>query len=849
MAAKVEIIYEAEATSLKATVNEVTKANDEMVKGAQESAKEIQNAYKGAINNATKVLQGDFLKKAISGQVTLVQSLGKAGAALKPLANSLDETSKKLKIVVQSEDDVKKLEDRLRKLSLEGKRNTEEFQTIAQAVGEYKSAIIAADRAVDLYAKQTDAATGRIGELEDKLYDLALAGQTNSQEFKDLVKEVAVFKRAIVETDAQVDALTQRGSQLTGFVQSVELVGSAFQAVEGAAALFGAENEELQKTLLRLQAITAITSALEQGRAIITEQLAKKTGIATAAQTAYNVVVGQSTGLLKGIRIALAATGIGLFVVGLVALVENFDKVKRALENSIPGFKTVSNAIGDVVDTIKEWVGASGDAERAGAAFDAAAKKQNDATKAIVDSYNRRIAVEQAAGRNTTQLELEREQAVIDANKKILKDYQLASTEIIKLNAEQKQAAIDTATAAKDAVDESENNILVIRAESAKKAADIAAENAKAIAKAQIDTFRNLQNETAKLQSDFDNKAAEDRKNSEKKLQVELTDLADTSLQTQLDTRLAFLQRLEIEEGSSLDRRINIIELEAKIRQANIKEQVSDVKKANELIALDEAQTQQKIREERKKSNDEAIDQAFEIAQAVAGTLGSIIELQGIQAEKRIEAINAASEQEKLAIERSTASEADKQRKLDALRLRTEQKVAAEKRRQAVAEKAQAIFEATIGTAVAVANAKTPVLKALAVASGIAQIAIIASTPIPKFKKGGAVGGRSHEAGGTLIEAERGEFVVNKNSAGRHRTELDALNRSSAAFRKLIDERYVRPAILSYASKRKDGITVNASLNSKSMERELKGLRKDINKQRTVVNINGLDSRYSWHQN
>ena len=330
MAAKVEIIYEAEATSLKATVNEVTKANDEMVKGAQESAKEIQNAYKGAINNATKVLQGDFLKKAISGQVTLVQSLGKAGAALKPLANSLDETSKKLKIVVQSEDDVKKLEDRLRKLSIEGKRNTEEFQTIAQAVGEYKSAIIAADRAVDLYAKQTDAATGRIGELEDKLYDLALAGQTNSQEFKDLVKEVAVFKRAIVETDAQVDALTQRGSQLTGFVQSVELVGSAFQAVEGAAALFGAENEELQKTLLRLQAITAITSALEQGRAIITEQLAKKTGIAAVATKLYAAATAGATAATTAFRVAIAATGVGLLITGIALLV---DRLRDAAAN------------------------------------------------------------------------------------------------------------------------------------------------------------------------------------------------------------------------------------------------------------------------------------------------------------------------------------------------------------------------------------------------------------------------------------------------------------------------------------------------------------------------------------
>jgi hypothetical protein len=307
------------------------------------------------------------------------------------------------------------------------------------------------------------------------------------------------------------------------------------------------------------------------------------------------------------------------------------------------------------------------------------------------------------------------------------------------------------------------------------------------------------------------------------------------------------LRTLEVEQGSTLDRRIDIINLEAEARRKAAKDSIKDEQERASAIELINAETEQAIRDERKKSRDEAIDQAFEIAQAVADTLGSIIELQGIQSEKRIEQINAANEAEKAAIEGSTISEANKQRKLEALRIRTEQKVAAEKTRQAKAEKAAAIFNATINTAAAVAKAVTVVEKAIALASGLAQIAIIAATPIPKFKKGGMVGGRSHEAGGTLIEAERGEYVVNKNSVMRNRRELDAINTSSAAFRRLIDERYVRPAILNYAmNKKRDGITVNASLNSKAMEKELKGLRKDMRNKNTIVNINGGDSRYTW---
>jgi hypothetical protein len=158
------------------------------------------------------------------------------------------------------------------------------------------------------------------------------------------------------------------------------------------------------------------------------------------------------------------------------------------------------------------------------------------------------------------------------------------------------------------------------------------------------------------------------------------------------------------------------------------------------------------------------------------------------------------------------------------------------------------LFEATINAAAAAAKAaNNPFQLAIAIAAGAAQIAIIAATPIPKFKKGGPVGGRSHEAGGTLIEAERGEYVVNKNSVMRNRRELDAINTSSAAFKRLIDERYVRPAILSYAmNNKRDGITVNASLNSKSMERKLDRLNKTMAGKQMIVNINGGDSRYTW---
>tara|TARA_R110002012_G_scaffold247376_4_gene423071 strand:- start:180 stop:1493 length:1314 start_codon:yes stop_codon:yes gene_type:complete len=45
-----------------------------------------------------------------------------------------------------------------------------------------------------------------------------------------------------------------------------------------------------------------------------------------------------------------------------------------------------------------------------------------------------------------------------------------------------------------------------------------------------------------------------------------------------------------------------------------------------------------------------------------------------------------------------------------------------------------------------------------------AQIATIIAQPVPTFAEGGMIGGRLHSQGGTMIEAEQGEFIMNRDA-------------------------------------------------------------------------------------
>jgi hypothetical protein len=165
------------------------------------------------------------------------------------------------------------------------------------------------------------------------------------------------------------------------------------------------------------------------------------------------------------------------------------------------------------------------------------------------------------------------------------------------------------------------------------------------------------------------------------------------------------------------------------------------------------------------------------------------------------------------------------------------------------------LFEVAINTASSIVKTGAQLgypaaipFQILAAAIGGIQLAAIAAKPIPKFEKGGLIGGKLHSQGGTMIEAEQGEYMVNRRQTAKHRRELDAMNTSTEAFRRMIDERYVRPALMGYSAGRrgKDGVTVNASLNSKSMEKEMRAMRKDLKNRNVIVNINQQDSRYSW---
>jgi uncharacterized phage infection (PIP) family protein YhgE len=244
----------------------------------------------------------------------------------------------------------------------------------------------------------------------------------------------------------------------------------------------------------------------------------------------------------------------------------------------------------------------------------------------------------------------------------------------------------------------------------------------------------------------------------------------------------------------------------------------------------------------------------------VANLASELNELSRINTETSINDINARKDAEIIAINQTLDTERDKIRQREAAELRANKRIGQEKQKQARRDKALALFQAGIDLATSIvktgATLGYPAAIPFQITAGIvgaAQIAAIASQPIPKFEQGGMIRGKRHRDGGTLIEAEQGEYIINRNQTRRHSEELSALNRSTAEFHRLLERKYIQPriaSILSGTNRRSDKVVVNATLNARTMEGELKGLRKDIRRSATKgYKSNQTDTRYQWQRN
>ena len=129
----------------------------------------------------------------------------------------------------------------------------------------------------------------------------------NDQRTQEAIKVAGKYKQQMEELDFAIDGARGGVDQMFRATQGIV---AGFEVAAGAAALFGGENEELEKTLMKVQGAMVFAQGLKDLKEFAPAILSAATALKTQLITAFSTMKG-----------AIAATGIGALIVSVGILI------------------------------------------------------------------------------------------------------------------------------------------------------------------------------------------------------------------------------------------------------------------------------------------------------------------------------------------------------------------------------------------------------------------------------------------------------------------------------------------------------------------------------------------------
>lgn len=269
-----------------------------------------------------------------------VEGADKFNKDIEKSADVILDVAKANKIADQSSDELAKsigqTANQLQILGKEGKNSTDEFNKLNTSL----------KNQISSYEKVSTGATSMrsgIRATREELAKMLLSGEANTAQLYKMAKAGGELSDAMGDANQAIAAMASDTFPLDSMLQGVQSITAGFQVAEGAMALFGVENEDLQKTLVRLNALMAITSGLQQLQNSLQKTSALSLGFNVVMQKAYTLAVGESTGAMKIFRLALVSTGIGAFVVLLGVAVTAFMKWSESSKQASKNLKMLAD--------------------------------------------------------------------------------------------------------------------------------------------------------------------------------------------------------------------------------------------------------------------------------------------------------------------------------------------------------------------------------------------------------------------------------------------------------------------------------------------------------------------------
>lgn len=343
-----------EALGLNDAYARLSKEYDVAAKEAKNLAVQFGAQSKQAQEASKKVLELDQRLKAADANVgRFNKNVGNYSGALKTLEGALTDVTKKI-------DDYNK----------SGNQNKSVLQALEKEQGLLRSL-------VDAQSQGFKTATSEIRGNTQAIQQLSQIYGEDSAIVQALVSDTAKLTDEVGDLRAKVKAQASDTKVFDGLINAAQGLAGVYTIAQGASALFGDENEELQKTFVKLQAAMAVLQGLQaiqnvlqkesQARQLVTLGLQKiavlQTNLETAAQSKNIIVKYAAIAAQKALNVALSLAGGPLLaVIGLLALVvvslSSFsmktEEAAKSFDRLSAEFERDKNALDDYAQSVKQ---------------------------------------------------------------------------------------------------------------------------------------------------------------------------------------------------------------------------------------------------------------------------------------------------------------------------------------------------------------------------------------------------------------------------------------------------------------------------------------------------------------
>jgi hypothetical protein len=219
------------------------------------------------IGDASKLAPAiDVLENLGQIDAKAAQSFRNSNAELAKRETTLKKVTAEEHKQVKTLKDVEKAMDSLANSFIEGFQEgiVDSLAEAGVSVKDFEKSLKGLSNQTDTAASSQDSLKKQLREMTAQLAQLEVQEKRNTKEYAELVDQAGKVKDAIADAG---DAISNAGSDTKGLDNLISLAGGVaggFAVAQGGMALFGDESEEMQKTLLKVNAAMAILQGLQQ---------------------------------------------------------------------------------------------------------------------------------------------------------------------------------------------------------------------------------------------------------------------------------------------------------------------------------------------------------------------------------------------------------------------------------------------------------------------------------------------------------------------------------------------------------------------------------------------------------